>query len=95
MFSYQSFDINRDVIAEFDSFMYTGVAIIAVLSSTTIWMKLGSAINNYMRSLGGKLFVTFKGISYSAEIIAVIAVLVASTILLISNSYNPFIYFRF
>jgi len=75
MFSYKSFNINRDIIAGFDSFLFIAVAIIAVLSSTTIWLKTGAVIEKTMKKYGINSYTYYKAFVYSIELIAIVSVL--------------------
>ena len=94
MFSYQSADINLDILNIFLNDEIYFVFIIAILSSTRIWVVIyNNALALFSKSERQMNFA--KVIWTFLVVVFVMGVMVLSTNYLVANSYNPFIYFRF
>lgn len=94
MFSYKSLDLNMDVLATFNNNEVYTITVIAILSSTLLWVKLYDMTRSFVVSRNG--LTKIASISYTFLVIAFVTlVMVLSTTYLVTNSYNPFIYFRF
>lgn len=94
MFSFKSADVNLDILNIFLNNEIYFVFIIAILSSTRIWvviynnsLAIFSKNENQLNSV--KVVWSFFVVAF------VMGVMVLSTNYLVANSYNPFIYFRF
>lgn len=94
MFVHKSMDLNNDVLDMFFNNVFYFLLIIAVLSSTTIWIKIYNA--TYKIFSASTLQKNILNACWSGmTLVFIIVVMVLSTISLVTNSYNPFIYFRF
>lgn len=94
LFSNTDKTINYDILPVFlNDEVYT-IAVLGILSSTTIWVLIYNSGRKVMhnRGLAGSIMYNFWTLSI---LIFIVGVLVISTTYLVSNSYNPFIYFRF
>ncbi len=94
LFSYKSVELNMDVLPTFYNTEVYTITVIALLSSTMIW------VNIYNR--GKKLVLEYNTLRkyiypmWSVSVLLfVVIVMLLSTTYLVANSYNPFIYFRF
>ncbi len=94
MFSYKSININADVLDIFlNSELYI-ILIIALLSSTRIWVVIynrGTSLFS-QNSLQKNIAV---GLWNILVLLFIVGVMAMATNSLVANSYNPFIYFRF
>lgn len=94
LFTYKSTDLNLDVLSVFFNNEVYVTLVIALLSSTLIWVSL----INKTKSIVIKNTVVYKSAYITGSllvVLAIVAVLTVSTTYLVTNSYNPFIYFRF
>jgi alginate O-acetyltransferase complex protein AlgI len=71
------------------------LTIFAIVSCTPVWLNLRNRTIKYLKTSGGKYTLTLRNISNISLGLVVIFALFLTTMLLISDSYNPFIYFRF
>jgi alginate O-acetyltransferase complex protein AlgI len=94
MFSNQSTDLNLDILYKFLNNEIYFVLIIAILSSTRIWVIIyNSALAKFSNN---EKLMNFARVIWSFLVMVfVIGVMALSTNYLVANSYNPFIYFRF
>jgi len=94
MFSFQSADLNLDILDLFLNNEIYFVLIIALLSSTRIWVIIYDEAVKLASKNRSLLNVT--SVAWSILVVAfVLGVMILSTNYLVANSYNPFIYFRF
>lgn len=94
LFSYRSINLNMDVWSTFSNNEVYTISIIALLSSTLIWVKLHEKAQKFVTS--NPNFLKIFSISYSMMVVLfIVSVMTLSTTYLVTNSYNPFIYFRF
>ena len=95
MFVFKPMAINIEFIADYDNIIYYVVAVAAILSSSTIWVDAQKSLSKMQGRLSVRANTLYVNISFLLQLLAIITVLVLTTFLLVSNSYNPFIYFRF
>ena len=94
MFSFQSADLNLDILDLFLNNEIYFVLIIALLSSTRIWVIIYDEAVKLVSKDRSLMNVT--SVAWSFLVVAfVLGVMILSTNYLVANSYNPFIYFRF
>jgi len=95
MFSFRSIQINRDVLDVFLNNQVYLLFVIALISSTTFWMIIYKEIKAFKKKFNVRQLKVVQ-IIFTIILIAFIgSIMLFSSISLISNSYNPFIYFRF
>ncbi|MAE08166.1 MAG: membrane-bound O-acyltransferase family protein [Bacteroidetes bacterium] len=94
MFSYKSTNLNIDILHTFLNNEIYLVLVIAILSSTRIWVII---YNNAlaMVSKNNSYLNIANGVWSFIVLIFVVGVMILSTNYLVVSSYNPFIYFRF
>lgn len=94
MFSYKSIDINLDILDVFLNNEIYFVLIIALLSSTRLWVIIYNKAKVIV-SNNENIIRFSQGIWSLLVVIFIAGVMIFSTNYLVANSYNPFIYFRF
>jgi len=94
MFTFQSKDLNLDILDVFLNTEIYIVLIVAILSSTRIWVNIYTLAKE-MISKRSKIFNLARVIWSFIIVIFVAGVMLMATNYLVINSYNPFIYFRF
>lgn len=95
MFTYKPYTINIDMLYEYNNVFFYIIGILALLSSTTIWIAARNFLAKIEHNLSLRMRSVYVSLSYLFLALSVILVLAIATLLLVSNSYNPFIYFRF
>ncbi len=95
MFVFKPITMNLDLISEYDNVLYYIIGAVAILSSSTIWVDTGKVLAEMQKKLSPVANIIYVNIGFIFELLSIIAVLVFTTFFLVSNSYNPFIYFRF
>jgi len=94
MFGLNSFAIGIDLKSYFD-FEFFALFTIAVLGSTTVFLQIQKKYNLLSLQFSNKTNTIF---GYTFEVVSsvfLIFLVLASTMFLLANTYNPFIYFRF
>ncbi len=82
-------------IAEFFTPDFIIILIVGILSSTTIFLKLNALGKHFENILSERLLIFFKGLYRLLYVCGVIFLFILSLSYMASDSYNPFIYFRF
>jgi len=95
MFAYKSITGNIGFISEYDNVVYYFVAIAAIISSSTFWVDIQKFLLKVQAKLSSSANSLYLNLSFIFQLLAIVLVLALTTFLLVSNSYNPFIYFRF
>ncbi len=95
MFKLEFSSIHPDVLYPISSYSFLVLTIIAVTSSTPFWINLWERIKSNNKITFGKLLSYHSQIGQVLSSLIVLVALVLCTMLLMSDSYNPFIYFRF
>ncbi len=95
MFWYKPMWINIELISEYDNLMFYLVGAAAILSSSTLWVDIQNYLSIMQTRLSRASRYIYLNMVFLIQVLAIVAVLVITTMLLVSNSYNPFIYFRF
>ncbi len=94
MFTYQSSDLNLDTLHIFLNNEIYFVGVLAILSSTRIWVEIYGKLTNVFSN--NKIYRRVFNAMWTFLVFSfIIVVMTLSTNYLVSNSYNPFIYFRF
>ncbi len=94
MFTYTDVYVNIDILHIFLNREVYIVLVIAIISSTRLWVVLF----DYIKEISAKYkrFKLLAGIVWPVFVLSfVVAVMILATNYLVANSYNPFIYFRF
>lgn len=95
MFSFNSIQLNRDVLDIFLNNQVYLLFMIALISSTRLWIVIYHKGKQILPNLSG---VKQHIVHFSFTILVLVFIagsMLFSTIYLIANTYNPFIYFRF
>lgn len=96
MFSFNFNGLHKGIIPNINNIIFISVSIVAILSAAGFWPKLFSfASKGYNNITNNNLKLVF---SFTKQLIisgAVLLGILVCTVLLISDTYNPFIYFRF
>jgi len=94
LFGSRSIELNLDVLDTFFNNQVYFLLVIAILSSTRIWVLIyNKSLNLFTRnSLQIKFIQAFWAVF---TFIFILGTMLLSTTSLVTNSYNPFIYFRF
>ncbi|OYT16254.1 MAG: membrane-bound O-acyltransferase family protein [Bacteroidetes bacterium 4572_77] len=95
LFSFNFSMVNLEVYETIYNVPYLILTIIAILSATPFWKYMYNQLSNKLIVKNPSMI---KVVGISKQTVLILAILIAvslSTVLLISDSYNPFIYFRF
>ncbi|OQX80121.1 MAG: membrane-bound O-acyltransferase family protein [Bacteroidetes bacterium 4484_276] len=95
MFVYKPVAINLDLISEYDNILFYAIGVAAILSSSTIWVDAQKFLSGAREKFSSPVNTLYLNISFLFQLLSIIIVLALTTFFLVSNSYNPFIYFRF
>jgi alginate O-acetyltransferase complex protein AlgI len=95
MFSLRSIQLNYDVLDIFLNDQVYLLLIIAVISSTNIWVVIYDWLKKLTRSFNAIQIKILRVIVTLALLFFIFSIILLSSTSLISNTYNPFIYFRF
>lgn len=95
LFAFDSLEIHPDVLYSISSYSFLILTIIAITSSTPMWLVLNEKLKGVTMIHNLRLIKLRSGLVQLSSVIMVLLGLIFSTMLLISDSYNPFIYFRF
>jgi len=95
MFSLNSIQLNRDILDVFLNDQVYVLLLIAIISSTKIWVFGYKNIKQLLPLLSFSEKKIFNFVTTILVLLFIGSTMLLSTINLIANSYNPFIYFRF
>jgi alginate O-acetyltransferase complex protein AlgI len=95
LFVFDFSSVHPDVYFTINNFMFLVLAIIAVLSSTPFWQNLNKYLGSRLVPGNAALLKVNSVFVQVVMVVGVIAALFVCTVLLMNDSYNPFIYFRF
>lgn len=96
MFAFNSFELHSDLIPLVNNRFFILVAFFGVLSATQVWLH----IHKIAQSTYGRIKSNYiaKTTRYTQQLLlsfGIVVALLLCTMLLVGNTYNPFIYFRF
>ncbi|MFA8449768.1 MAG: MBOAT family protein [Bacteroidales bacterium] len=95
LFNFQNSEISYEVKSLVFTNLFLTTSIIALISCTPFWLILKRNINNLTLHLNHKIR-NLLGLSYQiGESLTICSGLYISSIIIISDSYSPFIYFQF
>ena len=94
LYTYKEVGLNYDVLHKFMNREVYLVLLIAVLSSTKLWVVIYERAKKFVQHHSSMLKLS-QGLWMFMVIAFVLVVRTLSTTYLVANSYNPFIYFRF
>jgi len=95
MFSFRSMQLNRDILDIFLNDQVYILFLIAVISSSRIWVIIYQKGKQLLPSMNDPQRNILQVCWAFAVIVFIGAAMLFSTINLVANSFNPFIYFRF
>lgn len=94
LYTYKEVGLNYDVLHKFMNREVYLVLLIAVLSSTKLWVVIYERAKKFVQHHSSMLKLS-QGLWMFMVITFILVVMTLSTTYLVANSYNPFIYFRF
>lgn len=95
MFSYKSIQLNRDILDVFLNDQVYAMFLLAVVSSTHLWVIVYKRGKRFLPRLNELQYNLIQVCWTILVLLFIGGTLLLSTISLIANTYNPFIYFRF